>query len=429
MNKKNSAFAGFSKLNRDERIQQLVELNLIGENELACLQPNYTPSIQFAENLIENFICFYPLPLGIAVNFNIDQKDYIIPMSVEETSVIAAASKTAKWIQECGEITTENHGNLSIGQIQIPKVNNYEKFKAIIEQNKQKLIEDANEHVAKNMSRRGGGIKDISIRRLARDDQNDMAIIHILVNTCDALGANLINQLCEYLKNPIQNLTHEKINLCILSNLSDTKLTSAKVIIHDIDPQLGEAIEEASLFAQLDPYRAATNNKGALNGMDAVSVATGNDWRALEAGVHAYAARDGQYRSITHWKMQDQSLIGSLEAPINIGTVGGVTSIHPIAALSFKILGINKAEELSRIIAAVGLVQNLGAIRALTTEGIVKGHMKLHIANLCLMAGAEPHEIEQLKSAMQKQLHTNKHISLSDVNQLLVAMRKNLTKE
>jgi hydroxymethylglutaryl-CoA reductase len=205
--------------------------------------------------------------------------------------------------------------------------------------------------------------------------------------------------------------------------LMDSKLTRAKVVIYDIDEELGKSIEAASLFAKLDPYRAATNNKGALNGMDAVAIATGNDWRALEAGVHAYAALDEHYHSITQWKMQHRNLVGFLEAPINVGTIGGVTKIHPTAALCLRMLNINKADELARIIAAVGLVQNLGALRALTREGINWGHMKLHINNLCIAAGAKPAEMLRLKRVLDRELNLKKHITLSDAKEALAAMR------
>jgi hydroxymethylglutaryl-CoA reductase len=212
--------------------------------------------------------------------------------------------------------------------------------------------------------------------------------------------------------------------MCILSNLNDSKLTRAQVVIQNIDSSLGEKIAESSLFAELDPYRAATHNKGILNGMDAVLIATGNDWRAVEAGVHAYACRDGQYRAISRWRLHGQDLVGTLDAPLMTGIVGGVTALHPTAALCLKILQVQTADELSRIVAAVGLVQNLGAIHALTTVGIIKGHMKLHINNLILGTGAQKSETPQLKKRLELELKRSRHISLHNAIEILQEIRK-----
>jgi hydroxymethylglutaryl-CoA reductase len=274
------------------------------------------------------------------------------------------------------------------------------------------------------MVRRGGGVMDLSVRKLPRDDGHDMAVIHLMMDSRDAMGANIINQVLEYLKEPIENLTGEKVTMCILSNLNDQKLTSAKVTIRDIDPILGARLEEASLFAETDPYRAATHNKGVMNGIDPVLIATGNDWRAVEAGVHAYAARSGRYQAITRWRYADNVLTGELEAPIIVGTVGGVTSLHPTAKMCLQMMGIDSANKLSRIIAAVGLVQNLGAIRALCTDGIIQGHMKLHIDNLLLVAGATDGEMPILKERLQNWLTINKRVSLNNACEFLAEMRQ-----
>lgn len=420
---KRKSWHDFYKLKRHERISKLVEMGSLTQKEAEHFYRSKAPSFTLAENFIENSIGYYQIPLGVAVNFYIDRRDYVIPMAVEETSVIAAASKTAKWIREHGEIITKTSGSCAIGQVQLAKIKNFDSFQKIIMKHKNTLIKDINLNVGGNMLKRGGGVKKIIVRKLPRNDGGEMAVIHIMVETCDAMGANFVNQICEYLRSPIEALTNEKVNLCILSNLIDSKLTQAKVIIHDLDFKLGKAIEEASLFAQCDPYRAATSNKGILNGMDAVAIATGNDWRAVEAGVHSYAARDRKYVSIAQWTMQNSTLIGELQAPINVGIVGGMTRLHPTANLCLKMLGIKKAEELSRIIAAVGLVQNLGALRALTTEGICKGHMKLHIANLCLAAGAKSTEIKKLKQFLENTLQKNKRISLTDAVKALKELR------
>lgn len=414
---------GFSKLSREQRLTKLLEIGALKQEEIDSLNLPGALPFNLSEQFIENLIGHYNIPIGIGVNFFIDNKPYIIPMATEETSVIAAASRTAKWLRDSGEIITQNLGYLAIGQIQIVSTHNFEKIYNVFEENKVFLINEINQTVASSMVKRGGGLKDIQIRKIDRDDGRQMVIFHVLVNTCDAMGANIINQICENLKKPIEKITKHKVGLCILSNLADTKLTSSKVIIHNIDKKLGHAIEEASLFAEKDPYRASTSNKGVLNGMDAVAVATGNDWRALEAGVHAYAASNGGYSSITNWRMDKNNLIGILKAPINVGTKGGITQVHPTAKLCLKLLGVEKAVDLSRIIAAVGLIQNLGALRALTTEGICNGHMRLHINNLCLAAGARTHEIKLLKQILQSSFKRNKHISESDAIEALKAMR------
>jgi len=417
-------FQGFSKLNREDRFERLLAMGAITDEDVAFLQNGCVQDAFLADKLIENVIGYFQLPLGVATNFCIDGKDYVIPLAVEETSIIAALSKTAKWIRNHGEITTSVEGNCIIGQIQLAKVVDFTRFSEIIAENKQFLIEKANEDIAGSMVRRGGGVMDLSVRKLLRDDGHDMAVIHLMMDSRDAMGANIINQVLEYLKDPIENLTGEKVTMCILSNLNDQKLTSAKVTIRDIDPILGNRLEEASLFAETDPYRAATHNKGVMNGIDPVLIATGNDWRAVEAGVHAYAARSGRYQAITRWRYTDNVLTGELEAPIIVGTVGGVTSLHPTAKMCLQMMGIDSANKLSRIIAAVGLVQNLGAIRALCTDGIIQGHMKLHIDNLLLVAGATDGEMPILKERLQNWLTINKRVSLNNACEFLAEMRQ-----
>ena len=238
------------------------------------------------------------------------------------------------------------------------------------------------------------------------------------------MGANILNQVLEYLKQPIEELSGEKVNLCILSNLNDQKITSATITMHNIEPSLGYKLQEASLFAELDPYRAATHNKGIMNGIDPVVIATGNDWRAIEAGAHAYAAKTGQYTSLSTWRYDNGTLIGKLSAPLIVGTVGGVTALHPSAKLSLRMMGIESANHLSRILASVGLVQNLGAITALCTEGIIKGHMKLHIDNLLLATDATIDELPLLKQHLHKFFAENNRVSLHHAHTLLDKSRR-----
>ena len=423
-NNADQLFQGFSKLSRDERFERLIALGAITPADLKYLRQGGIQDTGLADKLIENVIGYFQLPLGVATNFCIDGRDYVIPLAVEETSIIAALSKTAKWIRQHGEITTEVHGHCILGQIQLAKINDFVRFSRIFDANKAFLIEKANEDVADNMVRRGGGVMDLQLRHLSRPDGGDMGIIHLSMDSCDAMGANIVNQVLEYLKEPIERLTGEQVSMCILSNLNDQKLTTAKVVIHDVEPELGARLQEASLFAELDPYRAATHNKGVMNGIDPVLIATGNDWRAVEAGVHAYAARSGSYQAISRWRYEGSVLTGELKAPIIVGTVGGVTSIHPTASMCLRMMGIDSAHQLSRVIAAVGLVQNLGAIRALCTDGIIQGHMKLHIDNLLMVAGATDGEMPVLKERLQHRLITNKRVSLNNACELLAEMRQ-----
>lgn len=416
-------FKGFSKLTRQERLKALQEVGLLTSQEADFLVSGGLKDTTLGENFIENVIGYFQLPLGVVTNFRIDGKEFVIPMAVEETSIVAAASKTAKWVRENGEITTEVLGKNIIGQIQFAKIQNFEKFRDSILQQKNYLIEMANREVAFGLVRRGGGVTDILVRSVPRGDGRVMGVLHVHMDPCDAMGANIINQVCEFLKQPLEQLTDEKVTMCILSNLVDTKVTRAQVVLKNIDAELAEKIEEASLFAQKDPYRAATNNKGVLNGIDPILIATGNDWRAVEAAVHAYATRDGQYRSITQWKRRENELVGTFEAPLIVGTVGGVTTLHPTAALCMKILNVQSANELSRILAAVGLVQNLGALRALTTVGIIEGHMKLHIKNLTLGAGAVEKEIPLVQKKLEEILALRKRISLSNAIDVLKEIR------
>lgn len=424
--KKNLAdiFKGFSKFSYLERLRLLRDVGVITEQDIDYLAGGGVQDVRLAEKFVENVIGYFQLPMGVATNFNIDGKDHIIPMAVEETSIIAAASKTAKWVRENGRIETDIIGQDIIGQIQFAKVADFKNFEARVLQQKSYLIELANREVAFGLVARGGGVSDLRIRRLAREDGADMAIVHIYMNPCDAMGANVINQVCEYLKEPLEQFTNEKVTMCILSNLVDSKITRVKVTLDTIDLELATKIEEASRFAELDPYRAATNNKGVLNGIDPILIATGNDWRAVEAGVHAYAAREGRYSSITKWRVEQNKLVGVLEAPLVVGTVGGVTTLHPSAKLAMRMLDISSANDLSRILGSVGLVQNLGALRALTTVGIIEGHMKLHIKNLSLGAGATEVEMPFVVKKLEEILALRKRISLSNAVEVLRDLRK-----
>jgi hydroxymethylglutaryl-CoA reductase len=418
-----AAFAGFSKLGLEERLEALLAMGALLPGDLEYLRKGGLRDASFADNFIENAIGYFEIPLGIATNFRIDGRDYAIPMAVEETSIIAAASKTARWVRDCGSITTGTRGAHIIGQIQCAHVADWEQFHARVSAQKAHFVAIANREPAASLVLRGGGVSDLEIRAVTRPDGGLMGVVHVLLDPRDAMGANIINQVCEFLRPHIEECTGEKVTMCILSNLVDTKLSLAEVRLTRIDSDLAQRIQEASLFGEEDSYRAATNNKGVLNGIDAVVVATGNDWRAVEAGVHAYAARDGRYRSITRWRVDGGHLVGTLEAPIVVGTVGGVTRLHPTAAMCLRVLGVASANELARVIAAVGLVQNLGALRALSTVGIIEGHMKLHARNLSLGAGARIEEMPILQRRLEEVLRVQKRISHSKAVELLLEMR------
>ncbi|MFZ9596430.1 MAG: hydroxymethylglutaryl-CoA reductase, degradative [Bdellovibrionia bacterium] len=414
---------GIHRLTREERQERVREFCQLSQKEMDLLSGKTPLSSSVADHLIENSLGYFSIPMGVATHFNIDGRDVLIPMVVEETSIIAAASATAKWVSKQGSLRTYAKGNRIIGQVQIPSVQDAQKVRQVIHGQKDLFIGLAN-CVIPGLVARGGGVQDLVVRDLKRPDgTGSMCVIHVLCDPCDAMGANLINQVCEALKPKIEELTGEKVGLCILSNLVDTKLVCAEVVIPQIDPQVGKGIEEAALFAKADPYRAATHNKGVLNGIDPILIATGNDWRAVEAGIHAYAARSGQYQPVTDWKMQGGDLLGSIEIPMAVGVCGGVTRIHPAAQVALKVLGVEKAEDLARICAAVGLVQNLGALKALATVGIVKGHMQLHAANLAIAAGAEIHEVERVRDRLAQVLLDEKTINLTKAKEVLASIR------
>ena len=416
-------FRGFSKLTREERLLRLKSMANLSDQDLAILEGKIPFDLNLAENFIENVVGSFPLPLGIAAYFNIDGRDIPIPMAVEETSIVAAASGTAKWVKTLeGSVTTSSSGRYIIGQVQFPNVKDAALARTRINEHRELLLQKANEAVP-GLVRRGGGVEELKLRSLERPDGGEMLVLHVLCDPCDAMGANLINQVCESLKPCLAELTGEDVGLCILSNLVDTKLTRAECRIPGIDPAVGQGIEEASLFAELDPYRACTHNKGVLNGIDPIVIATGNDWRAVEAGVHAYAARSGRYQPVSTWRMEGTDLVGRFEAPIVVGSVGGVTQLHPTAKVCMRILGVQKADELARIMAGVGLVQNLGALRALSTVGIVNGHMALHASNLAIAAGAQPSEMVAMKERLYQLIQKEKRITLSRAREVLARLR------
>lgn len=420
--------AGFSKLSSQQRYQRLLDSGVLTLDDLSALQRGNILPLETAQTMIENNIGRMELPMGVAVGVPINGREYVVPMPVEETSIIAAVCKTSKLIREHGDATAEVLGHDITGQIQFPVVSNFPEASARIAQFSDQLITEANEHVVPSMVARGGGVTGMEVRHIARPDGKNMLVVHVHMNSCDAMGANSITQVCEFLRGPLEDIILEKSNMCIVSNLADRRLVQSSVALHGIDPDIAQGIEEASLFAQLDPHRAATHNKGIMNGIDPILIATGNDWRAVEAGAHAYAAREGQYRGLSTWtsfEVDDgkRSLYGKMIIPMSIGTVGGATRIHPTAQMSLRMMDVQSADDLAKIAATVGLIQNLGALHALTTDGLVKGHMRLHIANIIAETNAVPYEKAVLTMRLQEFLEAQGKVTVTDAQTILQMMR------
>jgi hydroxymethylglutaryl-CoA reductase len=415
-----SLWNGFSRLSYQQRATRVAELTGLDQASIEALSGcPVTADVGLAESCVENAIGYFAAPLGVVAYVLIDGRDVVVPMAVEETSIIAAASSAAKFFYPHGGVTTRTEGTLSIGQIQMPGAKNSRRVVEAITANQDLLLACANELVP-GLTARGGGARRIEGRVLPR-----MVVVHVYVDTCDAMGANLINQICEGLKPLIEEVTGEEAGVCILSNLTDTRMSYATARARQIDRRLADGIVNAYEFAAQDPYRAATHNKGILNAVDAILLATGNDWRAMEAGAHAYAALTGRYRPLSSWRCEGGELIGEIRLPTAVGTVGGVTGIHPTARACLKMLGEPTAAELGRICAAVGLIQNFAALRALSTVGIVKGHMNLHARNLAILAGANQKEQPVLVEKLREELLHKKRLTLTQARDILSEIRSN----
>lgn len=426
-----SRIPGFYNMTVDQRRQLLIKMGSFSEQESALIFDESPLPLEIADNMIENMIGTYPLPFGLGLNFLINNKEYIVPMVVEEPSVIASASHIAKIVGETGGFIAETTDRIMIGQIQVVGCFDFQEAKNAVLAEKESLIESINAAYP-SLIARGGGAEDIEVRLLNEAEgskYNQMLIVHIYINTCDAMGANIVNTMVESLAPTIENLTKGKVYLRILSNYADRCLAKAKCVIPPSYLKTGrfsgeevcEGVIHAYEFAASDPYRAVTHNKGIMNGIDPVVIATGNDWRAVEAGAHAYAARYGNYSSMTTWTRDEAgNLVGELELPMSIGIVGGATRVHPLAGLSLKILDVKSAQELAQVIVSVGLAQNLGALKALATEGIQKGHMALHSRSVAMAAGASGEMID----IIAKQLIDAKEIRVGKAKELLEAYIK-----
>lgn len=350
-----------------------------------------------ADLMIENVLGRYSLPFAVATNFQINGRETLVPMVVEEASVVAACSHAAKLFRQGGGFSVSADDSVMIGQIQVLDLPDMASAIESIEARKAEILEKINER-AGSIVARGGGALDLKPRAIRNTAVGDMLILHLHYDVCDAMGANAVNTAVENIAPLIESVSGGRVNLRILSNLSDRRLARAAGMIPHESLATDDAdgakvikwIIEAATFAEVDPYRAATHNKGVMNGIDALLLATGNDWRAVEAGAHAYAARSGRYTSLTKWWIDAEgNLRGEIELPMALGTVGGATRSHRGAQTALKLLGVKSARDLAQIAAAVGLAQNLGAIRALATDGIQQGHMRMHARQLALAAGAE----------------------------------------
>lgn len=405
---KNSRISAFYKKTIEERLAIVGEWANLSQDELAVLDGSMGLSPSQANNMIENVIGTYSLPLGIATNFLINRKDYLIPLVIEEPSVVAALSNAARLFREGGGFSASSDEPIMIGQIQVLDVEDLEKAKELLLANKARLMQEADE-IGGSIVKRGGGAVDIEVNLISDSQYQKMIILHLLYNTQDAMGANAINTAVEHIAPSVEEITGGRVNLRILSNLTDKRKARAEGMIpfealrsSDMGgKEAAKRVVEAGWFAEVDPYRATTHNKGIMNGIDAIVMATGNDWRAVEAGAHAFAARDGSYRSLTRWwQDKEGNLHGSIELPLAVGIVGGATKVHPTAQVALKILAIESARELAEVIACVGLAQNFAAIKALATEGIQRGHMRMHAKQLAVAAGAQGTEVAVVTQRM-----------------------------
>ena len=395
---KDSRLEGFYKKTPEERLKIVRDFANLTDEEVSIISNTGALSVDQANRMIENVVGTMPLTLGIAVNFLINGSDYLIPMAIEEPSVVAAASNAAKMARQRGGFTTSSTDPVMIGQIQLTGVADPETAKSAILKRKTEIIELCN---SKDpiLVKYGGGARDVEVRVISTG-RGPMVITHILVDCRDAMGANAVNTMAEAAAPLIESITGGKVYLRIISNLAKHRLARAEAIF-DRDLIGGEevvdGILEAYEFAEADPFRAATHNKGVMNGISAAVIATGNDFRAIESGCHSYASMTGQYRPLTSYeKDADGNLVGRIEVPMAVGLVGGATKVHPTARVNVRILGVKTANELGEVFAALGLAQNFAALRALTTEGIQRGHMSLHARNIATSVGATEDEIDKV---------------------------------
>lgn len=394
----------FYDLTLEEKRKAIISRSHLSPEEQLALWGEKGLAVKQAEHMIENVVGIFGLPLGIALNFLVNQRDVLVPMAIEEPSVVAGASYMAKLVRKGGGFIAHATAPEMIGQIQVLDVADLPSARLALLERKNELLA-ALDNVDPLLNKLGGGARELEVHLIEDSPIGGFLVIHVIYDVRDAMGANAINTACERLAPLVEKITGGRVHLRILSNLADRRLARARctVPLQELAfdgfsaEDVRDGIIAAWAFAAADPYRAATHNKGIMNGIDAVVIATGNDWRAIEAGAHAYAARGGRYTSLSTWgKDADGNLVGTLELPLPVGIVGGATRVHPTAKACLALMGVKTAVELAEIIVSVGLAQNLAAIRALATEGIQRGHMSLHARQVAIAAGAQGEEINRL---------------------------------
>jgi hydroxymethylglutaryl-CoA reductase len=422
-----SRLPGFYNLTLDQRREMLSELTPLDPDEIAALCADGGLQVAQANHMVENVVGLMALPLGIATNFVVNGREVLIPMAIEEPSVIAGASFMARLVRSGGGFHAQADAPEMIGQIQVLDVPDLDIACQLILDEKQSLLKEI-EGLDPVLQKLGGGPRDLIVRLIETSPVGAFLVVHLVYDVRDAMGANAVNTACERLSGRIEAITGGRVHLKILTNLADRRLARASctVLLNELgfDEYPAEDVRDGVIaawaFAAADPYRAATHNKGIMNGIDAVILATGNDWRAVEAGAHAYAARSGRYTSLSAWSKDDQgNLIGNLELPMAVGIVGGATRVHPTARAALKLMSIHTAGDLAEIIVSIGLAQNLAALRALATEGIQRGHMSLHARQVAVAAGAEGEMIERLAQELVNQ----KVVRIDQAQEILQAWR------
>tara|TARA_B100000029_G_scaffold147567_1_gene142849 strand:- start:892 stop:2187 length:1296 start_codon:yes stop_codon:yes gene_type:complete len=407
-----SRLEGFYKLSVSERREMLAELAGLTPEQVGAWSASGELSEEAADRMIENVVGTYSLPIGVATNFIIDREHYLVPFVLEEPSVVAAASNMAKRCHQRGGFVSNNDDPVMIGQIQVVDCDNPASAMDAIMGNKQELIDSCNE-VDPILVKFGGGCRDIEAR-IIETESGPMVIVHILVDCRDAMGANAVNTMAETIAPKIEGMTGGTVILRIISNLAVHRLARVSAVFTPEEmsdkgdaaqgTEVIDGILQAYHFAKADPFRATTHNKGIMNAISAIAIACGQDWRAIESGAHSYASHERIYGSLTHWESDDDgNLVGSIELPMAVGLVGGAVRVHPAAQANVALLGISTADELAKVMAAAGLVQNLGALRALATVGIQAGHMKLHVRNMAVTAGAEGDEVDAVAARLRAQ--------------------------
>lgn len=402
---RSSRISGFYRLDRRARLAELVARGFVTAEDAEVLGSAAALSTERADSMIENVVGCFSLPLGVAVNFTVNGAEYVVPMAVEEPSIVAAVSHAAGVVRQSGGFTVEVDRSVMTGQIQVVGLTDLAAARARVESASASLLERANA-IEPGMVKRGGGAVGIEVRELPGQGRfGHMLVVHVFFDACDAMGANLVNTVCEGLAESVEQLTGGTVFLRILSNLTDRRRVRARcrIAVDDLRWQgftgaaVADGIVAASEFAERDPYRAATHNKGIMNGVDAVAVACGQDWRALEAGAHAFASMSGTYGPLARWwRDADGRLCGELDMPMAVGVVGGPIRLHPTVQACLRLLGSPTARELAAVMGAVGLAQNLAAIKALGSTGIQKGHMALHARSVAATAGATAGEVDQV---------------------------------